>query len=401
MSTEFDTGFMDGDFIETNQVKQFATPVQDLESGKAYFRPDVSATSGLYVVEFDDPEQNGIETLEDGQMIHFKALTTNTAGATSLAVVGTLSPTPLGPYDIKKNGGSDLSSGDIQAGQIVAVIFNQSGGGRFEMIGVSSSGGGGATGPTGPTGPTGSAGTNGATGATGGTGPQGNIGPTGPTGGTGPAGGNGPAGATGPTGATGSTGGTGATGATGTSGSPGATGATGPTGAVGPLGAVIPYAGSTAPSGWLLCYGQNISRTTYSLLWDAIKVSNGAGGFNGPFGNGDGSTTFTLPDLRGRVAAGKDNMGGTSANRIYVIISGSTLGASGGEEFHYLTTSEMPNHTHPLNWNPIYFNAYVANQAVNVMQNFSTGNTGATGNSSPHNNLQPTLILNYIIYAGV
>src|SRR5689334_21938639 len=77
--------------------------------------------------------------------------------------------------------------------------------------------------------------------------------------------------------------------------------------AVMPVGGVAPYAGSTAPTGWLFCFGQNVSRTTYASLFAAIGTT---------FGAGDGSTTFSLPDLRGRTPFGKDNMGGTAANRV-------------------------------------------------------------------------------------
>ena len=62
-----------------------------------------------------------------------------------------------------------------------------------------------------------------------------------------------------------------------------------------PPGLVMAFGGTTAPSGWLLCDGSAISRTTYSLLFTAIGTSYGAG---------DGSTTFNLPDLRGRVPVG-------------------------------------------------------------------------------------------------
>src|SRR3990167_8716026 len=73
------------------------------------------------------------------------------------------------------------------------------------------------------------------------------------------------------------------------------------------VGVVVSFAGSTAPSKWLLCYGQAISRTTYAALFAVISTT---------YGVGDGSTTFDLHDLRGRVVAGKDDMGGTSANRL-------------------------------------------------------------------------------------
>lgn len=74
-----------------------------------------------------------------------------------------------------------------------------------------------------------------------------------------------------------------------------------------PPGAMMAYAGATAPAGWLLCYGQAVSRTTYSALFAVIGTAYGAG---------DGSSTFSLPDLRGRVPAGRDNMGGSAASRL-------------------------------------------------------------------------------------
>ena len=67
-----------------------------------------------------------------------------------------------------------------------------------------------------------------------------------------------------------------------------------------PTGVVNMWVTPTAPSGWLLCQGQAVSRTTYSALWDVLR----AGGSTSPYGNGDGSTTFNLPDLRSRVPMG-------------------------------------------------------------------------------------------------
>lgn len=87
----------------------------------------------------------------------------------------------------------------------------------------------------------------------------------------------------------------------------------------GMTGTVLPFAGSAAPIGWLLCYGQAVSRTTYANLFAAIGTAYGAG---------DGSTTFNVPDLRGRVAAGKDDMGGTAASRLNVSTTGTTTNAS-------------------------------------------------------------------------
>jgi len=107
-----------------------------------------------------------------------------------------------------------------------------------------------------------------------------------------------------------------------------------------PAGCTIPFAGTTAPSLFLLCYGQEVSRTTYSALFLAIGTT---------YGSGDGSTTFNLPDLRGRTVAGLDNMGGTTAGRVTNSesgITGTTLGASGGSQSVAINTSQMPSHTH-------------------------------------------------------
>lgn len=93
-----------------------------------------------------------------------------------------------------------------------------------------------------------------------------------------------------------------------------------------PSGVIVPFAGSNAPSGWLLCAGQAISRTQYAGLFLTISTT---------YGVGDGSTTFNLPDLRGRTIAGLDNMGGSAASRLTAGVSGinaTTLGAAGGDE---------------------------------------------------------------------
>lgn len=88
-------------------------------------------------------------------------------------------------------------------------------------------------------------------------------------------------------------------------------------------GVVEDFAGTTAPAGSLLCYGQAISRTAYAGLFAALGTVHGAG---------DGSTTFNLPDLRGRTTAGKDDMGGSSAARLSTYIASTTLGAAGGSQ---------------------------------------------------------------------
>jgi microcystin-dependent protein len=93
--------------------------------------------------------------------------------------------------------------------------------------------------------------------------------------------------------------------------------------AEGNTGEVKPFAGATAPAGYLLCFGQAISRTAYVGLFTVIGTTYGAG---------DGSTTFNLPDLRGTAVAGKDDMGGLSAGRLSGVMASTTLGATGGQQ---------------------------------------------------------------------
>ena len=115
-----------------------------------------------------------------------------------------------------------------------------------------------------------------------------------------------------------------------------------------PVGCVLPYAGSSAPTNFLLCYGQAVSRTTYADLFAAIGTT---------FGAGDGATTFNLPDLRGRMVAGQDNMGGSAANRVTNAVSGitgTTLGSAGGSQSlqthtHTASTSTAGSHAHTAN----------------------------------------------------
>ena len=107
-----------------------------------------------------------------------------------------------------------------------------------------------------------------------------------------------------------------------------------------PTGTISPYAGSTSPTGYLLCYGQAVSRTTFADLFAILSTT---------YGIGDGSTTFNIPDLRGRGVFGRDDMGGSAANRITNAgsgITGTGLGNSGGTQNKTLTTTELPAHTH-------------------------------------------------------
>lgn len=90
-----------------------------------------------------------------------------------------------------------------------------------------------------------------------------------------------------------------------------------------PAGIIMPFAGTVAPQGYLLCDGSAVDRTTYATLFDVIGTT---------FGSGDGSSTFNLPDLSGRVPLG--------------VSSTHLLGSTGGSETVTLTESELPAHVH-------------------------------------------------------
>lgn len=168
-----------------------------------------------------------------------------------------------------------------------------------------------------------------------------------------------------------------------------------------PAGVVAPFAGTTAPTGWLLCAGQAVSRTANAALFAAIGTA---------FGAGDGSTTFNLPDMRGRLALGLDNMGGTDAGRLSVA---NTLGGSGGAQTksgstasYTLTVADIPAHTHDVN----AVSGAASNNPSGTSMNFDSGTGGtrvvskSVGGGGGHSHaitnfdvLPPYLLLNHII----
>lgn len=269
-------------------------------------------------------------------------------------------------------------------------------------------------------------------------------------------------------------------------------------------GDMLATAAVVAPSGWLLCYGQAISRTTYASLFSAITIQQSGARTNGspvitglsdtsnmragmpvsgtgipssttittvdsgtqitlsqnatssgtntivvaPYGVGDGSTTFNVPDRRGRVSVGRDDMGGTAASRMTTAgagIDGLRLGAVGGAQTHTLTTAQLASHTHSdgtlATTNPTTVardgwtttgNApspgtsiasgrlVVGSGAIESGETLESiraagadmtltgstaadvsGATGSNGSGDAHNNTQPSGIDNWIIFAGV
>lgn len=103
-----------------------------------------------------------------------------------------------------------------------------------------------------------------------------------------------------------------------------------------PVGTVLPYAGSTAPEGWLLCNGSAVSRITYPNLNALMAVSSY------PFGSGNGATTFNLPDLAGRMVIGAGDSSSASVPSVR------TTGQSGGAETVVISSGNLPTHAHSI-----------------------------------------------------
>ena len=181
-----------------------------------------------------------------------------------------------------------------------------------------------------------------------------------------------------------------------------------------PAGVIHAYGGASAPSGYLLCNGASVSRTTYAALFSAIGTN---------YGVGDGSTTFNVPNLQGRVPVG------LSADAEFNL-----LGETGGAKTHTLASNEIPAHVHLVdppssttatngNHTHSYNDRYrgttisddasdrnVANDVLNdVARTTGSGgvhthsldieafSSGSSGGGAAHNNLQPYLVVNYII----
>lgn len=177
-----------------------------------------------------------------------------------------------------------------------------------------------------------------------------------------------------------------------------------------PPGTVIAYAGPSVPiEGYLVANGQAVSRTTYADLFDVIGTT---------YGIGDGSTTFNLPDITGRVIAGKE----ASATRLTSSFGpdGGTLGASSSTQAITLVTANLPAYTPAgsvsvtggsISATTTGISATIGNQggggsaalntigSVTITDTRTWGFTGTAqgGTSTAFSKVQPTFILNYLI----
>lgn len=194
------------------------------------------------------------------------------------------------------------------------------------------------------------------------------------------------------------------------------------------IGELIPYTFLTPEPLTVLPYGQTLLRASYPDLWAKAQTDIAAG--NTFYNNGDGSTTFGIGDMRGRVPAGKDNMGGAAASRLTggaPGVNGSVLGASGGVQTQGLALGDLPSatlsvnipagqgsHSHGVSGGTLggtlgrlvsLNDTSVLAGATAIVINAATlpamsGTATLNGSGQSHNNVQPTMVCNYLLYVG-
>ncbi len=197
------------------------------------------------------------------------------------------------------------------------------------------------------------------------------------------------------------------------------------------IGELISFTGVNAPPLWVLPNGQTLSRTALPDLWTFAQAQIGAS--NPLYNNGDGSTTFGIPDLRGRVTVASDSLGVSSANRTTnatMTPSGTQFGSVGGQQQIGLTQTMLPavniavsgttsgygptsgggaalaipNGTVPVAFSASGGNATYQSNQYSPVAGFAslsvTANTSPLGNGTLFTNMQPSIITNYLLYAG-
>jgi microcystin-dependent protein len=186
-----------------------------------------------------------------------------------------------------------------------------------------------------------------------------------------------------------------------------------------PIGTVVTFAGSTAPTFWYLCFGQAVSRTTFAGLFTVIGTT---------YGVGDGVTTFNLPDCRGRIIPGLDNMGGTPAGILtptYYGASTTSLGTPGGSQSYTFLQANLPavnftnsgitlsdpGHTHTTGvlsgsngiiqtGGGLFATSGSTGSSTTGISISNQGHASSGGSGTPQPLVQPSLVMNLMIYAG-
>jgi len=170
-----------------------------------------------------------------------------------------------------------------------------------------------------------------------------------------------------------------------------------------PVGMIGEFFSTAVPTGWLQCDGRVLVRASYPALFAVLSTSANTGG--------ELATEFRLPDMRGRVLVGLDDMT-TARGAASRIVPTNTLGASGGTQKHQLTTAELPSHSHNLFGSTYYNGDYYASGSVIAgynanrgLVNNNPGDTSAatvtTGSNTAHNIMQPYISIVFAIYTGL
>ena len=150
-------------------------------------------------------------------------------------------------------------------------------------------------------------------------------------------------------------------------------------------GTIIPWPSAAIPDGWFICDGRQVSRGAQAALFAVIGTVYGAG---------NGTSTFNLPDLRGRTVVGMDDMGAGAAN-VITDTRARSLGGRLGEEKHQLTAAEMPSHSHA--YGQAFAGGAYDGHSSPLYNATRSASTSAAGGDQAHNNIQPSMAMYWII----
>jgi microcystin-dependent protein/predicted acyltransferase (DUF342 family) len=158
-----------------------------------------------------------------------------------------------------------------------------------------------------------------------------------------------------------------------------------------PTGTILPWSVTVAPTGYVLCDGTAISRSTYSDLFAVVSSL---------YGSGDGSSTFNVPDLRGRFMAGW-NAGTSRLTSVTAdMVVGDSMAATGGRQDVTLAVAQIPVHTHELTSifsSNAEFGGADGLKRDDTLETGASMNTSSAGGGGSHSNIPPVLMINYVI----